>query len=103
MVVCIIMGTRDDLYGAIKKLCCVQSPVPSQVSGGGGGGSGEVAGEEVAGESQLRAPKAPEAEIALETSMGRALGCEVLIRRSQQQQVALVRAFCSSQSLGASP
>lgn len=34
MVVCIIMGTRDDLYGAIKKLCCVQSPVPSQVSSG---------------------------------------------------------------------
>lgn len=33
MVVCIIMGTRDDLYGAIKKLCCVQAPVPSQVSG----------------------------------------------------------------------
>uniref|UniRef100_A0A673SZT2 Piwi-like protein 2 n=1 Tax=Suricata suricatta TaxID=37032 RepID=A0A673SZT2_SURSU len=31
MVVCIIMGTRDDLYGAIKKLCCVQVPVPSQV------------------------------------------------------------------------
>ncbi|KAI4589452.1 hypothetical protein MJG53_020476 [Ovis ammon polii x Ovis aries] len=31
MVVCIIMGTRDDLYGAIKKLCCVQTPVPSQV------------------------------------------------------------------------
>nr|XP_058145769.1 piwi-like protein 2 isoform X2 [Dasypus novemcinctus] len=31
MVVCIIVGTRDDLYGAIKKLCCVQSPVPSQV------------------------------------------------------------------------
>ncbi|XP_074065237.1 piwi-like protein 2 isoform X2 [Macrotis lagotis] len=31
MVVCIITGTRDDLYGAIKKLCCVQSPVPSQV------------------------------------------------------------------------
>ncbi|XP_027630739.1 piwi-like protein 2 isoform X2 [Tupaia chinensis] len=31
VVVCIIMGTRDDLYGAIKKLCCVQSPVPSQV------------------------------------------------------------------------
>ncbi|XP_038241003.1 piwi-like protein 2 isoform X5 [Dermochelys coriacea] len=30
MVVCIITGTRDDLYGAIKKLCCVQSPVPSQ-------------------------------------------------------------------------
>ncbi|XP_054971970.1 piwi-like protein 2 isoform X4 [Pan paniscus] len=31
MVVCIIMAPRDDLYGAIKKLCCVQSPVPSQV------------------------------------------------------------------------
>ncbi|KAK2505471.1 hypothetical protein MC885_006647, partial [Smutsia gigantea] len=31
MVVCIIMGPRDDLYGAIKKLCCVQAPVPSQV------------------------------------------------------------------------
>nr|XP_033806045.1 piwi-like protein 2 isoform X2 [Geotrypetes seraphini] len=31
MMVCIITGTRDDLYGAIKKLCCVQSPVPSQV------------------------------------------------------------------------
>ncbi|XP_065255146.1 piwi-like protein 2 [Emys orbicularis] len=31
MVICIITGTRDDLYGAIKKLCCVQSPVPSQV------------------------------------------------------------------------
>ncbi|XP_043392250.1 piwi-like protein 2 isoform X3 [Chelonia mydas] len=30
VVVCIITGTRDDLYGAIKKLCCVQSPVPSQ-------------------------------------------------------------------------
>ncbi|XP_074837852.1 piwi-like protein 2 [Carettochelys insculpta] len=31
MIVCIVTGTRDDLYGAIKKLCCVQSPVPSQV------------------------------------------------------------------------
>ncbi|XP_072834982.2 piwi-like protein 2 [Pogona vitticeps] len=31
LVVCIITGSRDDLYGAIKKLCCVQSPVPSQV------------------------------------------------------------------------
>ncbi|XP_038602626.1 piwi-like protein 2 [Tachyglossus aculeatus] len=31
MVVCIITGSRDDLYGAIKKLCCVQKPVPSQV------------------------------------------------------------------------
>ena len=40
MVVCIIMGTRDDLYGAIKKLCCVQAPVPSQVSGSWAGGMG---------------------------------------------------------------
>lgn len=39
MVVCIIMGTRDDLYGAIKKLCCVQAPVPSQVSGSWAGGT----------------------------------------------------------------
>ncbi|XP_063166970.1 piwi-like protein 2 [Candoia aspera] len=31
LVVCIITGTKDDLYGAIKKLCNVQSPVPSQV------------------------------------------------------------------------
>ncbi|XP_046871685.1 piwi-like protein 2 [Hypomesus transpacificus] len=31
MVVCIITGNRDDLYSAIKKLCCAQSPVPSQV------------------------------------------------------------------------
>ncbi|XP_042332400.1 piwi-like protein 2 [Sceloporus undulatus] len=31
LIVCIITGTRDDLYGAIKKLCCVQSPIPSQV------------------------------------------------------------------------
>ncbi|XP_035236171.1 piwi-like protein 2 [Anguilla anguilla] len=30
MVVCIMTGNRDDLYSAIKKLCCVQSPVPSQ-------------------------------------------------------------------------
>lgn len=32
LVVCIITGNRDDLYSAIKKLCCIQSPVPSQVS-----------------------------------------------------------------------
>ncbi|MGH0131652.1 UNVERIFIED_CONTAM: hypothetical protein FKN15_056734 [Acipenser sinensis] len=32
LVVCIITGNRDDLYGAIKKLCSVQSPVPSQVN-----------------------------------------------------------------------
>uniref|UniRef100_A0A8C7J1M1 Piwi-like protein 2 n=1 Tax=Oncorhynchus kisutch TaxID=8019 RepID=A0A8C7J1M1_ONCKI len=30
LVVCIMTGNRDDLYSAIKKLCCVQSPVPSQ-------------------------------------------------------------------------
>lgn len=32
LVVCIVTGNRDDLYSAIKKLCCVQSPCPSQVS-----------------------------------------------------------------------
>lgn len=31
MVVCIVMGNKDDLYSAIKKLCCVKSPIPSQV------------------------------------------------------------------------
>ncbi|KAM8794537.1 piwi-like protein 2 [Eudromia elegans] len=31
MVLCITPGGREDLYGAIKKLCCVQAPVPSQV------------------------------------------------------------------------
>ncbi|NWZ17400.1 PIWL2 protein, partial [Agelaius phoeniceus] len=31
LLLCIIPGGRDDIYGAIKKLCCVQSPVPSQV------------------------------------------------------------------------
>ncbi|KAM4577682.1 piwi-like protein 2 [Odontesthes bonariensis] len=30
LVVCIMVGNRDDLYSAIKKLCCVKSPVPSQ-------------------------------------------------------------------------
>ncbi|XP_063051233.1 piwi-like protein 2 [Engraulis encrasicolus] len=30
MVICIITGNKDDLYNAIKKQCCVQSPVPSQ-------------------------------------------------------------------------
>ncbi|XP_036382072.1 piwi-like protein 2 [Megalops cyprinoides] len=30
LVVCIMTGNRDDLYSAIKKLCCVQNPVPSQ-------------------------------------------------------------------------
>uniref|UniRef100_A0A8D0EXT0 Piwi-like protein 2 n=1 Tax=Strix occidentalis caurina TaxID=311401 RepID=A0A8D0EXT0_STROC len=31
LLLCIISSNREDLYGAIKKLCCVQSPVPSQV------------------------------------------------------------------------
>ncbi|KAM8865593.1 piwi-like protein 2 isoform 1-T4 [Synchiropus picturatus] len=31
LVVCIMMGNRDDLYIAIKKLCCVRNPIPSQV------------------------------------------------------------------------
>ncbi|XP_053575387.1 piwi-like protein 2 [Bombina bombina] len=31
LLVCIISGTRDDLYGAIKKICCVEKPVPTQV------------------------------------------------------------------------
>lgn len=31
LVVCIVSGSRDDLYGAIKKVCCVQNPIPSQV------------------------------------------------------------------------
>ncbi|XP_077325966.1 piwi-like protein 2 isoform X2 [Lithobates pipiens] len=31
LLLVIISGMRDDLYGAIKKLCCVQTPVPSQV------------------------------------------------------------------------
>uniref|UniRef100_A0A8C4HHD1 Piwi-like RNA-mediated silencing 2 n=1 Tax=Dicentrarchus labrax TaxID=13489 RepID=A0A8C4HHD1_DICLA len=31
LVVCILVGNREDLYSAIKKLCCVKSPIPSQV------------------------------------------------------------------------
>ncbi|XP_056135759.1 piwi-like protein 2 [Lampris incognitus] len=31
LVVCIVTGNRNDLYSAIKKLCCVKSPIPSQV------------------------------------------------------------------------
>ncbi|XP_019740699.1 piwi-like protein 2 isoform X2 [Hippocampus comes] len=30
LVVCILVGNREDLYSAIKKLCCVKSPIPSQ-------------------------------------------------------------------------
>lgn len=33
MVVTIFPTLRDDRYSAVKKLCCVDSPVPSQVSG----------------------------------------------------------------------
>ena len=32
MVVIIFPTSRDDRYSAVKKLCCVESPVPSQVS-----------------------------------------------------------------------
>ncbi|XP_009638940.1 piwi-like protein 2 [Egretta garzetta] len=31
LLLCIISSSREDLYNAIKKLCCVQAPVPSQV------------------------------------------------------------------------
>ncbi|NWI61582.1 PIWL2 protein, partial [Calyptomena viridis] len=31
LLLCITPSNRDDVYGAIKKLCCVQAPVPSQV------------------------------------------------------------------------
>ncbi|NXJ88942.1 PIWL2 protein, partial [Corythaixoides concolor] len=31
LVLCLISSGREDLYEAIKKLCCVQCPVPSQV------------------------------------------------------------------------
>ena len=31
MVVVIFPTSRDDRYSAVKKLCCVESPVPSQV------------------------------------------------------------------------
>ncbi|NXO16715.1 PIWL2 protein, partial [Oriolus oriolus] len=31
LLLCIIPSGRDDVYRAIKKLCCVQTPVPSQV------------------------------------------------------------------------
>nr|XP_057926139.1 piwi-like protein 2 [Doryrhamphus excisus]XP_057926140.1 piwi-like protein 2 [Doryrhamphus excisus] len=30
LIVCILVGNRNDLYSAIKKLCCVTSPIPSQ-------------------------------------------------------------------------
>jgi hypothetical protein len=31
MVVIIFPSSRDDRYAAVKKLCCVECPVPSQV------------------------------------------------------------------------
>ena len=31
MVVAIFPTKRDDRYNAVKKLCCVETPVPSQV------------------------------------------------------------------------
>ncbi|NXA04917.1 PIWL2 protein, partial [Sapayoa aenigma] len=31
LLMCITPHNREDMYGAIKKLCCVQAPVPSQV------------------------------------------------------------------------
>ncbi|NXX98023.1 PIWL2 protein, partial [Centropus bengalensis] len=31
LLLCLITTSREDLYGVIKKLCCVQCPVPSQV------------------------------------------------------------------------
>lgn len=34
LLLCLISSSREDLYGAIKKLCCIQSPVPSQVCEG---------------------------------------------------------------------
>lgn len=32
IVVCICPTSRDDRYAAIKKICCAESPIPSQVS-----------------------------------------------------------------------
>lgn len=32
MVVIIFPTSRDDRYAAVKKLCCVECPVPSQVA-----------------------------------------------------------------------
>lgn len=32
IVVCISPTARDDRYTAIKKTCCVENPIPSQVS-----------------------------------------------------------------------
>lgn len=32
IVVCICPTSRDDRYNAIKKICCAESPIPSQVN-----------------------------------------------------------------------
>ena len=37
LLLCITSGTKADVYSAVKKLCCVHSPVPSQVWGCWGG------------------------------------------------------------------
>lgn len=34
LLLCITSKSKEDLYSAIKKLCCVQTPVPSQVGAG---------------------------------------------------------------------
>ena len=83
-----IMGTRYDLYGAIKKLCCVQSPVPSQVRGNG----------RTWAQLQLSASKAlkAETEMAIPGWHGKSLSQKGLVRTSQQQQVALSRKSASA-------
>ena len=45
--------SRDDRYSAVKKLCLIERPVPSQVrkEGGGGGGGGGI-GEEGRGRGE---------------------------------------------------
>ena len=32
MVMIVFPTSRDDRYSAVKKLCCIESPIPSQVS-----------------------------------------------------------------------
>ena len=32
IVVVVFPTSRDDRYSAVKKLCCIESPIPSQVS-----------------------------------------------------------------------
>lgn len=35
MVVVVFPTSRDDRYSAVKKLCCIESPIPSQVKAAG--------------------------------------------------------------------